>query len=769
MSSFSFLSQYAVRWLLVGLVAAAIPVLIHLSRSRRTKKMRFSTTRFFTDQFLRSYRMSRLKEIVLLLFRMALFALLAIALAQPFFAPPGTVAAGGAGGGPRSAILILDDSASMGLAEGDITLFAKAQKSANSILASLSSGDTASVILAGRRATGPEVLFPEPTPDLDDVKAAIAKRQVATLGTDLGAALTRAEELAILARAARRSVTVYVLSDLQESGWDAPTSDTARSDNKDISYVFVGLRPTKTPNNRAVTAVRYAATRPRVGMPFALRPLLSLGKDDTKDATVKLFIDGAKVGEQKVERLPGNKWASPRFYHTFADAGWHGGTIEIDDESLAADNKRFFTLEIPEQTQTVSLLAVNGAPSSVAHQDELFFLRFALTAAPEGQKAPFDIHAIAPSEVAATEVKNYPLVVLANVAELSEAAVEKLEDYLDGGGKLLVFLGDRVSPEFYNRVLAGANRRHGGLLPATIRGLVPKDAGHIASIQYEHRALAAFQEPKLGSLLGPGLTFKALELDAPPQSVLMKSSIGLPLLCDKAFGKGEVVLFASTCDRDWSDFPIRPGFLVWSRSLAEYLTQSALSLQSGNRTGDIVRLSAPADEKGVLWVKKPDGTRAAASRANDGSGAFEWADTVEPGVYTVLRSDQRTRVGLFAVNLDSYESDLVYLSDGPEEETAEQRRTAVIVELKSRLGQAPLVSYIDDPTMLTDALGKSRGGMKLWDIVLLVVLLIALFEPWLANQISGRLFSKAAKLLVVPGPQTARVVETPQPIAEGVR
>ena len=77
---------------LVGVLAAAIPLLIHLSRSRRTKKMRFSTTRFFTDQFLRSYRMSRLKELLLLACRMALFALLAMALAQPLFVPRGRTA-----------------------------------------------------------------------------------------------------------------------------------------------------------------------------------------------------------------------------------------------------------------------------------------------------------------------------------------------------------------------------------------------------------------------------------------------------------------------------------------------------------------------------------------------------------------------------------------------------------------------------------------------------------------------------------------------------
>src|SRR4051812_15882950 len=100
---------------LVGLLAAGIPVIIHLSRSRRTKKMRFSTTRFFTDQFLRSYRMSQLKEIFLLICRMALFSLLAMALAQPLVRPSGEVAF--SGGGARTVVLVLDDSASMGLVE----------------------------------------------------------------------------------------------------------------------------------------------------------------------------------------------------------------------------------------------------------------------------------------------------------------------------------------------------------------------------------------------------------------------------------------------------------------------------------------------------------------------------------------------------------------------------------------------------------------------------------------------------------------------------
>jgi hypothetical protein len=754
---------------LIGLLAALIPLIIHLSRSRRTKKMRFSTTRFFTEQFLRSYRMSRLKELFLLACRMALFALLAMALARPFLPPSDNGSL--AGGGPRAVVLVLDDSASMGYTEDGVSLFRHAKEAAGKVLGSLSPNDTVSLVLAGRRANGPEVLFAEPTSDKEEVQRAIDRAKVSSLGTDLTGAIDRAEELTASSRADGRSAVIYVFSDLQDSGWDMPNQDSVRANTLNVSFVFASVKPKKAPKNLAVTAVRYAATRPRVGVPFAVRPLLALGNDDGKDVTVKLYMDNARVGEQKVERLPGGKWAAPRFYHTFQSGGWHAGHVEIDDENLAADNKRYFAIEVPETTETVPILAVNGAPSNVPHQDELFFLRLALTAAPEGEKEPFRIQAIGPAEVGAADLAKFPLVVLANVERLSDSSVEKLEKYVDEGGKLLVFLGDKVNPAFYNSTLAGPSRLHGGLLPATISGQREEKVGFIGAMNYEHRALAAFQEPKLGTLLGPSLTFKALKVETPPQAVLMKSSTGAPLLCEKAFGAGKVLLFTSTCDRDWSDFPIRPAFLLWSRFVAEYLTQTPLSLQSGYSTGDVIRLTPPADEKGNLWVRKPDGAKVVAPKASDGGGAFEFNDTLEPGVYTVLRSDQETRVGMFAVNLETYESDLTYLDEPLIEEKPKDHEARVVEELRNRLGQPQLLRYVSDPNTISETVGGSGRGRELWDIVLVLVLLVGLFEPWLANQISRRLYGKptAAVTMGPTGMSPHMVRETAQPAtAEGV-
>jgi hypothetical protein len=651
----------------------------------------------------------------------------------------------------------------MGVAEGGVTLFRRAQEAASTVLRALAPDDTVSLVLAGRRAGGPEVVFPEPLAEHVEVQRAIDRATVQPLGTDLTGAVRAAEEVVAGSRTAGRSAMIVVFSDMQESGWDLPPRDTIRSDATDTAFVFVAIKPARPPANRAVTAVRYAATRPRVGVPFAIRPLVSLGNEGG-DVDVHLVVGGARVAEQKAEHLPGGRWAAPRFYHTFREGGWHAGYVEVEDSHLPFDNRRYFALEVPTTTATVAVLAVNGSPSAVPHLDELFFLRLALTAAPEGQKEPFQLRAVGPAEVAGTDLAGFPLVVLANVEKLSDEAVEKLEGYVAGGGKLLVFLGDRVNPTFYNDALAGANRRHGGLLPARLGAIRDRQkgdpAGFISAVNYEHRALAAFGEPKLGSLLGPSLTFGAWPVTAPPSNVLMKSSKGLPLLCEKAFGKGQVLLFTSTCDRDWSDFPIRPAFLLWSRFLAEYLTQAPLSLQAGNATGDAVRLEAPASDKGPLWVRKPSGEKVIVPRASDGSGAYEFTDTLTPGVYTVLRSDQETRVGLFAVNVENVESDLTYLDD---ERDAEE----VVAEIQARLGQPPLVNYVADPAALGE---PARGGgwsVRLWDVVLVVVLLIGLSEPWLANRISSRLYGKVPAP-VLAGPVAARV-PLPQPVEGGAR
>jgi hypothetical protein len=761
-----------------GLAAALIPLVIHLSRSRRTKKIRFSTTRFFTDQFLRSYRMSRLREILLLACRMLLFALFATALAAPLYAPKGKVRSGGSG--RRAVVLVLDNSASMDYVEEGVRQFDRARKAAGAVLDSLHAGDSAGVVLAARRAAelGPEVLF-KPTEQIGEVRQGLEQLAVAPLGTNLTAAIARAETLA--AGSGADSPEVWVFSDLQEGGWELGSSSTP-SDSYRVSFNLVSVRPAN-PVNRAVTAVRLAATRPMVGVPFVFLPRVSLAGDDADDVKVRLFVDDAPVSEKTVDKLGDGRWAVPRFHHTFASGGWHSGWVEVDDpkKTLTLDNRRYFAIEVLDQ---VKVLAVNGAPSQEPALDELFFLRLALTAG-QGQKRSIEVDTVTPAGLASVDPGKYRLVILANVEALPPAAVEKLEDYTDGGGSLLVFLGDRVDRNFYNETLAGRNRRHGGLLPASLVKVEGnpaggKDVAHIGGVLFSHPALAPFEDPRNGTLLGStAITFKAFwrleEPQNPDSTVLMRAGTQdaksplarAPLLCEKAFGKGRVMLFSSTCDRDWTNFPIRPVYLPWTHQLVAYLALQQRGGFAFHEAGALLRIPAPsADPTAPVRVRKPDGKIIDAERGTEDEPVFLFNEATQPGIYTVLGTDAKTPAALIAVNLDRYESDLTYLDDWlADNSSSPGDRTEKIEEGFRNLLDRQAVNYIADPEKVSEIASSGGRSRPLWDYFLIVVLILGLVEPWLANHISARLYGKAraAPEVALPLPAASRPAAEPTP------
>jgi len=765
---FEFLSPL----FLIGLLSAAIPLVIHLSRSRRTRKMQFSTTRFFTDQFLRSYRMSRLKELLLLFFRMALFALFAMALARPLLLPPGQSLLLGQS---RSMVLLIDNSASMGYSEDGQTLLDRAKAAARELVDGLRSGDTAAIVLAGRRSVGPEILFDQPTPELGDVRQAIDNLQVSPLGTDLTAALAAAERIARSSSA--QSKEIYVLSDLQASGWLAQTEAAGESE---VLLFLVRVQPRQT-ENLAVTAVQYAASRPMVGAPFAIQPHVLNAGGRVRECDVSLWIDGQQVGQRHIAPLQGGRWAVPRFHHTFARGGWHTGHVELQDPALDSDNRRYFAFNVVDR---VDVLAVNGAPSQVARLDELFFFKTALTASSEGE-SPMHLETISPAALAQTDLAKYRAVILANVESLAGPAVEKLEAFVDRGGSVLTFLGDRVQQNFYNQTLAAPTRLHGGLLPGRLLGIEGNPAARqedlfVSEIDFTHPALSSFDDPAFARLTG--VPMKALWTVDPGQwPVLMRVNSGSPLLIERPFGKGRVLLYAGPCDRDWSSFPVRPAYLPWVYRLTGYLAQEPIVRQPFYSTGDTVPIPVSASEGlAPVLVRTPDQLVRQATAGDDPATPLVFADTLQPGVYTLFAAGKESQGQRFVVNLEGPESNLTYLdrefAAGPGDESDSVDRVArpersdgrgesragvttpfakpqgvppnpeekIVAGFREMLGGRPLVYYVDSPLRVMDASVGARRGIKLWDLLLWAALAVALVEPWLANRISLRHYAAPA-------------------------
>ena len=722
---------------LIGIASAAIPLIIHLSRSRRTKKLRFSTTRFLTDQFLQSYRMSRLKELLLLAARMALCALFAMALAQPFVRP----SQGGllVSQNRRTVALVIDNSASMAYQENDETLFDRARRGALEVLNGLQEGDRVALVFAGRRELGPEVPFPEPTPEFGDVRQTLDALTVSHLGTDLSSAVRHAEQL-VQSGGSEGSQEVYVFSDLQKTGWElADKQQREATAGLDVHFFFVSVRP-QSPRNLAVTAVQYGAARPMVGIPFVIQPHIRNQSDTVRDCDVALFVDGKKVAEQHLTSLQAGRWAVPTFHHTFASGGWHRGHVEINDNTLQADDRRYFSFEVLD---TVNVLAINGAPSSVPRLDELFFLQAALSAS-SAEQSPINISTTPPAGLESIDLATQKLVVLANVESLAAPALTKIEEYVDKGGSLLVFLGDKTNASYYNQAMVGSNRLHGGLLPGKLTGIEGDPASQAAVAEIgdfdgNHVVLATFDNQEGGSLAS--VTLRAFwKIESGTANILMRTSTGAPLLCERSFGQGKVVVFSSSCDRDWTNFPVRPAYLPWLYRLVGYLAQEPLARQNFYETGDRFEVAVAATTGAAPWlIKKPDGSTGNL-RIHPGTPPRQsFDDTSQPGVYTVFLPGHEAAGQDFVANLEAYESDLQLIDDVLVDQnvTGTERRSQMENQLRRQLlpGRT-LVSFVSNPDRIAAESLTARRGLQLWDVVLLLALAVALFEPWFANHIS---------------------------------
>jgi len=769
---------------LVGLLSAAIPLLIHLSRSRKTRTLRFSTTRFLTDQFLRSYRMSRLKELLLLAARMALCALLAMTFAEPFL--QGSVATGDPTRS-RSVVIVLDDSASMHYRDSDGgTLLSRAAREAVEIIKGLKPSDSASVVLAGRRADGPLAIYPEPTTDLVGIENELlglaelsnsADGRPEALGTDLPGGVLLADRM--LAEREESSHEVYVFSDLQQRGLSAPVLAGETEGSFDSRVVFVPVQPTEPVSNLGITAVQYGASRPMAGIPFSIRPHIRNDGSSPRSCTITLHVRAdadaedadeegyRKVAEQAVnDPLEPGRWSVFTLHHTFHSGGWQAGYVAVEDERLTADNRRYFCFEVLE---AVNVVAVNGAPSSIRRNDELFFLQAAL-AAGGTETNPIRVTSVRANAFQGASLDDVRLVILANVETLPDAAVGKLERFVDRGGSLLVFLGDQVEPAFYNSQLADPSRNRGPLLPARLVGSGPKgnpsaedDQPPVAGVgdfAEDHPALSGFVSGETGRL--GTVSFNAYwALDPTPKSrVVMATDTGEPLLCEHLYGQGRVALFASSCDRDWSNFPVRPAFLPFVYRLVGYLAQSAggqsaesqsdnTATAAGNffRTGQAIRQAVPVGRPAQrLRVVKPDRTIGVfEAMADPTQRQVVFNETDQPGIYRFDESGTDGSGRAFAVNLEAGESDLTAIEITDD-------LSASFGESLPWVGSQRLV-VVDDAVTLGGQAGVGHSRSELWEILMWIVLLIAVLEPALANWITSRHYLKPRsdpKTIAVP-------------------
>src|SRR5512136_1777243 len=119
----------------IGAAAIAIPVLLHLIKRERAKKIEFSTLMYLRKVSRKTIRYQKLRHLLLLLLRIFAFALIVLAFTRPFLGVRQSAAT--LGRVTQAHIILLDNSMSLGYGDR----WATAKKAATAIVRGVQQGD----------------------------------------------------------------------------------------------------------------------------------------------------------------------------------------------------------------------------------------------------------------------------------------------------------------------------------------------------------------------------------------------------------------------------------------------------------------------------------------------------------------------------------------------------------------------------------------------------------------------------------------------------
>lgn len=666
--------------ILSALALAAIPLLIHLLFRRKSRILPFSTLQFLKNLESKRIRNVKLQNILLLILRTMILVLLVFAFSRP------VITSGTAGAHERtSVILILDDSPSAGYQSRLGTTWDAIRKKAEEILNLLEDGDEVLVLSAGHPHDSAEW-----TSDRSRTRDQVRQWPLGQGAAQFQEVLLAASKMMEKARHVNREI--YVLSDMHQNGFAVREESVPWPG--DIRTVFVKVGP----DGADQAAIRSASVTSRLvekDKPVDLQASFANAGSD-REILANVYVESRRVAQASLH-LTADDEVTHVFRFTPGRTGYLRGYVEIDDDPLMADNRRYFVLHVPEKIR-VLLIGERASDTEV----------LALALQPSREiNAHFEIRRLIAAQAATVRFSDFDVVVMSGVLRISETLSRRVDELLQAGGALLVSPGPDSDVHSYNRSLLA--RYLAGQFVSVQR--FPASFAEFGQIDYAHPLLSGlFTKPDEARIESP--KFRSyFRLASGSGRTLMSFGSGDPFLVEKNVHDGLLLFMTASLDLQTTDLMQRNVFApLMVRSVQYGYTQGAADQREIELGGTArVPYRYAFSERPSLEDQENTSFSPAVEIMGSQSQLVLPAD-VQPGAFRILDGDKT--VGAVAVNIPTDESIFIPATSDD----------------IGKLFHTFEFEQVGQEENLQDYTLRSRLGFELWRGLLVSVLILLVIE-----------------------------------------
>ena len=725
-------------FVLFGLAAAGIPIILHLLNIRKLRTIEFSTLTFLKELQKSKMRKVKIRQWLLLVLRTLIVIFIVFAFSRP--ALKGSLA--GLGTHAKTTIvIILDDSYSMSLRNDRGSFLKQAQSSALNLADMLKEGDDALFI---RLSDLPRATIAEPTHDIQRLREAIRQTEARYKHRTIEEALRLSSRL--LQQSKNFNKEIYVFTDNQKT--TVVDQHAAEGANPAAKFFDPAVRLFFVPlsdqpfENIGIEKVEIPPTLFQKGKPFTvMADVRNYGTALVQNHLVNLFLDGARVMQKSVT-VDGGQHTVVDFIATPQHAGFVSGRVELEEDTFDADNDRYFSIDVPEQ---VAVLLSSSDPKSSD------YVRLALTAHNEDETSTaLALTELSPQQLTYSALVRADVVLLSNVASLSPLQADQLNEFVLQGGGIILIPGSLVNVDQYNSFLLPKlglpslmpiEKRK---TPGTSLSFEKIDFGHPVFQGMFETATDAQREKK--GVESPEVFISTRFTSEKEIRSIISLSDGTPFLWEKIFqtapgrtSSSRILGFSVAANAEWSDFPVKGIFVPLLYQTILYAASGGSSLIASpsvavgeridiplsklrKRSTGSQKIQSPTvqifDPQGKETLLQPYSSQSSGAAPSPG---ISFDKSLLPGIYSVVR-DKDTLLQVTA-NVDPLES-------VPDRTTLDE-----IFTMTRKYGvEHNAVSIVKNPESLSAVVLQSRFGVELWNYFLIAAILAALVEMIVARE-----------------------------------